>query len=280
MRRSQLAVAVVILSVASSAGAADGVLVVEKTTSATGTRTTQVQLEKNRMRAETASRGADVVIFDGTAQVLRILDTDGKSYREMTKADVDSMGDQLGQMMAMMREQLAKMPPEQRAQVEAMMQGRGGGPGMGAMSAPQIEYRKAGSDTVGKWACEKYEGYREGRKVAELCTVSPQALGFTPADFAVSEQLTEFFSKLAPQIGDQVFRVGKAGPQGFSGVPVRRITFGADGTPSTTAEIAEVSRQRFPDSLFALPSDFQKTEMPMMGGPGRGVGRGRGRGRE
>lgn len=271
------------LGLASIGSAADGVLVVERTTTAAGaTRTGQIQIEKSRMRADIAgARGADVAIFDGTQQVLRVLDSDKKSYREMTKAEVDAMGEQLSGMAAMMRAQLEKMPPAQRAQVEAMMQGRGGG-AFGGAPAEKTEYRKTGSDKVGKWTCDKYEGYRGQRKVVELCTVPPQTLGFTAEDFDVSGELSAFFSKLVPQADDTLFRIGKPGELGFSGLPVRRVSIGTDGKPVSTTEITDVSRQRFADTLFAVPADFKKIDMPTMGpggGEGRGAGRGAGRGR-
>ena len=58
---------------------------------------------------------------------MRLIDDDGKTYNEMTKADVDRMGGQMDGAMAQMQEQMKSMPPEQRARMEALMKGRGGG---------------------------------------------------------------------------------------------------------------------------------------------------------
>src|SRR6185369_830261 len=70
--------------------AADGVLIVEKTTSGGNTKTSQIQIEKERMRAESAD--GQTVVFDGTRQVLWLVNDGRKSYNEMTKADADRMG--------------------------------------------------------------------------------------------------------------------------------------------------------------------------------------------
>ena len=52
--------------VASPLFAADGVLVVEKTTTGANVRTSQIQIEKTRMRAEVEGpNGQQVMIFDG-----------------------------------------------------------------------------------------------------------------------------------------------------------------------------------------------------------------------
>jgi hypothetical protein len=243
--------------------AADGILIVEKTTTNGMTRTNQIQIEKSRLRAENdTARGKQIIIFDGAAQVLRTINPDAKTYNEMTKADVDRLGGQMQDAMALMQEQMKNMPPAARAQMEAMMRGRG----MTAEPAKTV-YRKTGTDKVGKWTCDKYEGTRGGEKVSELCTVPPATLGFTPGDFEVTRQMAEFFAKLVPQGGDQLFKIGSPAANGFSGLPVRTVTF-RNGAPSFTSEITDASRQNFPDSIFAVPAGYTKRDL--MGGRGRG----------
>jgi hypothetical protein len=147
--------------------------------------------------------------------------------------------------------------------MEAMMQqGRGM---MGAMVPARPEYKKAGTDKVGRWTCDKYEGTRNGEKASEICTVDPSAFGFAMGDFEISKQFAEFFSKMMPQGMDRLFTVGSSGPAGFSGIPVRSVSYGAGGKETSTMEMTDVSRQTFPDSLFAVPAGFQKREFPGMG---------------
>jgi hypothetical protein len=261
--------AVVVLN-AAVAGAADGVLIATKITSASGGVTnSQVQIEKTRMRAEGggANGRRQTMIFDGTAQVLRMIDDEAKTYSEMTKADIDKLSGQMSGAMAQMQEQMKNMPPEARARMEEMMKGRG--MAMPASNAPTTEYKRVGTDKVGKWSCDKYEGTRGGQKVSEVCTVAPSALGFNSSDFEVTKQMAEFFSKLIPQGADSLFRIGADTPNGFSGVPVRTVTY-RNGAPSGTTEITDVTRQSFPDSTFAVPAGYEKRDM--MGGRGRDRG--------
>jgi hypothetical protein len=251
---------------AAATEAADGILISQKTTSASGTVTThQIEIEKTRMRAESDAAGGRTmkVVFDGTAQVIRTIDDEAKTYTEMNKADMDRMSAQMSGAMAQIQEQMKNMPPEARKRMEAAMPGRGAGAG----AAPPTEYKKIGTDKVGKWNCDKYEGTRNGEKVSELCTVPPATLGFTPGDFEVTAQMAEFFSKLVPQGGDQLFRIGSPAANGFAGLPVRTVTF-RNGAPSLTSEITDASRQTFPDSIFAVPAGYTKRDM--MGGRGRG----------
>jgi Domain of unknown function (DUF4412) len=249
--------------------AADGILIVEKTTTGGTTRTNQIQIEKNRLRAENdTARGKQIIVFDGVAQVLRTINPDAKTYSEMTKADVDRVGGQMQDAMAQMQEQMKNMPPAARAQMEAMMRGRG----MPAAPA-KTEYRKTGTDRVGKWTCDKYEGFQGDQKVSEICTVDPKVLGFAAADFDVTRQMGAFFQQMLPQQANQMFTIGQAETQGFSGIPVRRTSTIAN--VQTTTELTDVTRQNFPDASYAVPAGFQKQE-GLFGAP---AGRGR-RGRD
>lgn len=245
--------------------AADGLLIVQKVTTGTGAPlVNQTQIDSTRMRTESASpTGAkQVVLFDGTRQVMTMIDPDKKTYSEITKADVEAMAGQMAGVMAQMQEQMKNMPPEQRAQFEAMMKGRGAVPPGAA--APRTQYRKTGTDTVGKWTCDKYEGYTGDQKTSDLCTVDPKVLGFTAADFEVSKQMAAFFKSFMPQLADVGFKVGTVAEQGFSGVPVKQ-TMTIGGRQMMT-EITEVTRQAFPDSVFQVPAGYQKTTL---GGRGR-----------
>jgi len=238
--------------------AAAGTLIVEKTTAADGpARTHQIQIEKDWMRAEhdTPSGEKGAFAFDGVKQVIWIINYEKKTYSEMTKADVEGMSHQMTEAMGRMQEHMKSLPPDQRARMEEMLKGRGM-PGSAPAPAPRLTYRKVGTDVVGRWTCDKYEGYRDSQKVSELCTVDPKVLGFVEADFDVARKLAEFFKQLMPQNADNVFSVGKGEDQGFSGVPIRRVFF--VGQRRTVTETTEVSRQSFPPSTFEVPSGFRK----------------------
>jgi len=265
-RHLSAALAATLALVAVPLSAADGILVVQKTTTAAGTQTHNVQIDQNRVRAETEGRGGGTqsVIFDGAKQTLWIINDARKTYTELTKADVDRIGAQMSGMMAQMQEQMKNMPPEQRERMEAMMRGRGAAPAAAAAAKPT--YKKVGTATVGKWTCDQYEGYEGDKKTSEVCTVDPKALGFTAADFQVTRQLADFFGALMPQNMTRMFAIGSAEQQGFSGVPVRQVTI--TGDQRVTSELVDAKRTSFPPSTFDVPAGYTK-EAAMAGGRGR-----------
>jgi hypothetical protein len=265
--------AVTVVSFAARVWAADGVLIVQKvTTSGGASKTNQIQIEQHRMRAEIAgpAGASQSMVFDGVHEVMMMIDDDHKTYSEITKADVEAINQQMSAAMEQMQSAMKNMTPEQRAQMEAMMnRARGAGRAMGAAATPAtMQYRKVGTDTVGKWTCDKYEGTRDGQKVQELCTVDPKVFGFTMGDFAVSKDMADFFQKMMPPgmarsmpSAAELFHIGTPEEHGFSGVPVRTITY-SGGQVLTTHEITDVHRQTFADSVFQAPAGYTKKESP------------------
>lgn len=257
--------------------AAPGIVLVERVTANGAARTTQIHMTADKMRAEVQSPDGQlqVVIFDGSAQVMYVIVPERKTYMEMTKADVDRVAAQMPAMMAQARQMLEKLPPEQRAQLEAQLEKITGSraiPGSpGYLESMKPEFRKGGTDRVGAWTCDVYETLMNGKKVGDMCTVSFQALGFTSADFAMSQRMATFFRALVPQGADGLFQVGTPGGQGFEGVPVRRSVhmFGTQ----TVSELQSATRQNIADDVFVPPQGFQKSSMPAMpGGPGLPTG--------
>jgi len=246
---------------AGPAWAADGLVLVQSVTTGSGTAMThQIDIDAHRMRMESGGgpAGSQVFIFDGTRQVMIMVNDANKTYSEISKADLDALSGQMSAAMSQMQEAMKNMPPEQRARMEGMMRGRMGGAGAGAAARPT--FKKTGTGTVGKWTCDKYEGYTNGQKTMDVCTVDPKVLGLTTTDFAVTKDFADFFGKLIPSGAAQAFRVGNAEDQGFSGVPVQTIV--TTNGQTVTSEITDVHRQAFTDATFQPPAGYQKTDSP------------------
>lgn len=261
LRAGLTAMAMMSLAAGVTSGAS-GVIITAKAVSGGTPETHRIQLDADHLRADTGDNR--IVIFDGSKQVLEIVNTDQKTYRELTKADVDRLGQQVSGAMAQMQAQMANLPPDQRARIEAMMKGRGVNPAGAAAAKP--EYRKVGTDKVGKWTCDKYDVYQNGQKAGDVCTVSPSALGLSDSDLAVTKQMQTFFAallKFAPAAqANQLFTLRSFATDGLTGIPVRRTEPNGD-----SMELTDITRGNVPDSTFQVPDGFQK--QPFMAGRGR-----------
>ena len=239
-----LAVLLSSLTAATIAQSGEGILITQRVTSGGAPLTIQLQIQAARMRTEMAGPEGvtNVTIFDGGKGVLYNIDPVQRTYTEMTKADVAQLGAQLKVGPAEIQAQIEKLPPAQRAQMEAMMKG--------------VELTRSGSDKVGRWTCDNYELTLAGQKIGERCTVTLATLGFTAADFDVMNQMGAFYSVIASQLAGQLPGQGGVDAQGGADFPVRTVLMTPGGT--VTTEVIEASRQTFSDSSFAVPAGFTK----------------------
>ena len=245
----------IVLLLASSASA-QGVVLSMRQTRGDQAATTVMQLDSTHVRADLGrgSNGA-VVVFDGTAQVLRMIDSERKSYREVTRAQTA----QVGALLAAVQAQLEKFPPEQRKAMEAMLRGRAGMLAGGPALAP-ISYARTGPSKVGAWGCVLYDGLRDGQKVVEICAADGAEFGLTAADFQGVRQLVEFVKVLVPLAADEIAVYGSLEEQGFAGFPVRRTTL-VNGMPDTVTELVDLRRESIPASAFEVPAAFTREEL-------------------
>jgi hypothetical protein len=214
------------------------------------------------MRVETRSEGEDnIAIFRSDKNVFWIINTNDKTYTEMTKNDIRALKNQMDQAMQMMQEQMKNMPPEQRAMMEQMMKGRGS-----PAQPEKTVYKKVASGVkVNKWKCDKYEGYRGGEMTEEVWTTSWKDFGIEQKDFRVMQNMGDFMGELSSDVASQ-FHVGSdewEKEQGYPGVPVKTISYSM-GRQQHKTEIQVIKKERFDSSLFDLPSGLKKQSISDM----------------
>jgi hypothetical protein len=258
MRRITVSAALIgVLSAAGTAArAGDGILIAHVITSGHETVMHRAQIERTRMRSElVGQRGEkETVLFDRTAQIMRVMDDGAKTYSEVRGADSDRVGGHMAEAMADLRRQLQTASPAERPRIEAMIS---------ALTGPPLEYAKVGADKVGKWACDKYVVARKGQKIAEVCITEPAALGFTAQDLEIVKPFVEFYSKVTKGGAELLFNVGLTGPPGSAGIVVSVISF-AGGAAQSKTILTDATRETFSDSLFAVPTGYAKRDLPGM----------------
>ncbi|MEE8329359.1 MAG: DUF4412 domain-containing protein [Thermodesulfovibrionia bacterium] len=259
MKRFQAVLLAVILLAGFMAYAEAGVIITSIDTSFDDPRdsgTSTVYIGDNGMRVESRAEGeSNTMIFRSDKEVFWIINTADKSYMEMTKKDIKKIKGQMDEAMRMMQEQMKNMPPEQRAMMEQMMKGKA----MPAQPEKTVFKKVASGVKIGKWKCDKYEGYNGGQLTEEVCTTSWKSLGIEQKDFRVMKSMGEFMSELSPDAASQ-FNVGSdewEKEQGYPGVPVRTISYSM-GKKVFQTEIQDVKKQKIDSSLFELPKGLTK----------------------
>jgi len=201
------------------------------------------------------------MLFDDKAQILRLVDEDGKQYVDLTKDSRAAM-DPSGQL-AQMQKQLDAMPKEQRAMAEGMMKQAMAGM---AQAQEQLVYNWTTDKLkISGYDCTRVEGIRGDQKVTEYC-------GSTSDDFKLKESERQTVLDMQGYLRNFLIMV-KSDDQSVrafawdtktDGYPVLSRCF-ANGKMTLELTLATVSRKGPTDDKFKVDG-FKKMEMPK--GPG------------
>jgi len=201
------------------------------------------------------------MLFDDKAQILRLVDEDGKQYVDLTKDSRAAM-DPSGQL-AQMQKQLDAMPKEQRAMAEGMMKQAMAGM---AQAQEQLVYNWTTDKLkISGYDCTRVEGIRGDQKVTEYC-------GSTSDDFKLKESERQTVLDMQGYLRNFLIMV-KSDDQSVrafawdtktDGYPVLSRCF-ANGKMTLELTLATVSRKGPTDDQFKVDG-FKKMEMPK--GPG------------
>jgi hypothetical protein len=202
--------------------------------------------------------GRVTLIKDGT---LYIIDDAEKSYVAVDKATLEQLAKKISGAMEQVKEQLAKMPPEQRAQVEQMMPGMSGDDHKWTVEA--LDTGK--SDKVDGRSCRIWDVKRDGELDDQLCVVPYSSLAGKEnfqvvfANFAkVFEEMAKSIPMLAGMMTNEFSAQAKV-----NGFPVRSRAY-ESGKLGDEEHLMKVWREEaVPASVFEIPAGYKRKQMPL-----------------
>src|SRR6266568_4562459 len=231
---------------------------------------TQTNLDTKQVEPTTAYIDTDrmklvasdnIMIFRGDLNRAWLIEPQKRSYIEWTPETMQQMAGQV----AGANSQMAAA----RAQMEAMMAGRGGLAGLaggrgGAPAAPQVSYTRAGgSKTIAGWSCDQYRKTVNGQQEEDLCIARIAATGFSQADFQVFERFSNFMSPIMSQPSvpknDIMNWTDMNKAIGFQGVPLDTVMY-SSGKPNRQQTVNKAERSAIPASTYELPAGLTKQD--------------------
>jgi hypothetical protein len=247
------------LSSLSAHAQTQGVLIKGKDTRGGQTTVIEIRLDKNRFQTDLTAAGERFqAIFDGNKALFVQLNLSRKTYTEISKPELDRV------VTETIRQTMANLTPEQQARINLETFLNRNAP---TNIVPLIrEFFPFSKDKVGEWPCTNYAP--PGGAI--ICAADPALFGLTAADFDVLRQLEEFQLALmggagaaAPGRGVSISPAGNVFVSGLSeGKPftavVLKRTESANSARASTFEVTEIRRETLPQSLFEIPSDFEK----------------------
>ena len=193
---------------------------------------------------------------------LYIIDDADKSYIVFDKATMEQVAKRLSEQMDRLKEQLAKLPPEQRAQLEQTM---GGALGLDGKERT-VEVKDTGkTDKVDGRSCRVWEVTRDGQLDEQLCVVQYTALPGKENFSAVFGQFSKVFEDMAksvPMLSGMMANEFSAQVK-INGFPVRQRNY-EDGKLADEETLVKVWREEaIPASMFEVPANYQRKQMPL-----------------
>jgi hypothetical protein len=204
--------------------------------------------------------GRATLVKNGT---LFMIDDQDRSYVEFDKATMETLARTLNEAMGKMKEQLAKMPAEQREQMEQMLSAQM--PGLlGDGKQWSVEAIDTGrSETVDGRNCRVWDVKRNGELDDQLCVVPYSALPGKENFQAVFSDFAKAFeemAKSAPMLSGVMSNELTAQSK-VNGFPVRSRGY-ENGKLADNEQVVSIWREeQIPASMFEVPAGYKRKTM-------------------
>ena len=209
----------------------------------------------------------DYMLYDAKRDVAIHVNSGNQQYTEIDRASIAKMAESVAQVrqemapqMAMMREQLKNMPPEQRAMIEQRM---GGSVNFGAMEtkpAARVTTVKRGSDKIAGFKCQRYDVMKDKARVGDVCIATDTGAGMSKADFSTVSAAMKFMRDMAKNAEEMA--AGMGGPEmslgDIDGLPVSA----KDLRSGREYRLVKVSDADLDDARFNAYRSMKKEELP------------------
>lgn len=213
--------------------------------------------QDGKLRIEEGERM--VMIFRD--QALYALDTQDRTYHVIDQQTIQQMADKLNPVLKQMQEQLAQLPPEQRAQMEQLMGGQI--PGMGAQ--PKVEMRRTSRNgEYAGHACRFVEVLENGTLSDEVCVTDAKHLPGADEFMAVAKQMSALMKQFTKAIQipglAQVTERYSTQFEELGGIPVFTRHY-SDGQPDSETQLESIRSRSLPANLFEVPQGYTRKDM-------------------
>lgn len=243
----------------STAALADLTLVNE---AVTGGKTRTVTLSAKGSKAYFEMKEADgpsrTMVRDGDAKKLYVIDHVKKVVLVVTEEDSKQVEEKQAALRAQMQAQLAKMPAEQRARMEATMLP----PTDAKPPVFSYEKKKTPARKIAGYSCQDYAIKRDGQLSGEGCFTSWKDLGLTAEEFKTT-MLKAMPNMAGNPMGQAAFEATESAP----GYPVWRTHFNAEGQVTTQTTLKSIAKSAVAAENFELPKDYAVKSMAEAMGP-------------
>jgi hypothetical protein len=223
-------------------------------------------VQNGRVLVKNAGDANTDLLFDPANAVMYIVDHSSSSYMALNEQALAAIEQQTSGLRAMMEQQLQGIPPEQRAQMEQMMQN------MGINTAPPVERPVPTLETIGDtsysgFECSERRVMEGTQQIATVCLSKGNNLGLSETDYQTLLGMQNFTFNLASQAKDLAAQMGNSIPN-FSGASLDSLIIqGCDdsGSSASSMNITGIQDGALPGGTTNLPEGYSAQQMPDLG---------------
>ena len=245
----------------------DATVVYEQSTS-TQKSINSMQIKDGKIRFTPPNQNSNYSLYDSNKGSLTHVDVVQKKYLVMDEKDIEQQASQAKKQMDAMRQRMLDrmkdMPPEQKKQVEQMMNNH-----LSRVedkkNPNKLEQKKTSrTETISGIQCTIYENYLQGLKNSELCIVDADKIGLSNEDAKALMAMQEFMKRM--QKVAQEMMGASAQSNEINGIPLRTKLFAQDGSVKLETRLTSLSTDVISSETVSIPSDFQVMTMPKLPG--------------
>ncbi len=207
-------------------------------------------------------------------EILVVSHPDRKFHRinEATLEELSAQMQKASAAMKQLEQQMANMPPQQRAMMEKMMKGKM--PGMAGMGSNPLAIRMeaTGPGSWESYSCENYTVYVGDEKTQELCAVPPGEIEGAEEFIEAARNMAKFFEKFKEAIQMPAFANLAKSPVEIAGqvegFPVHTKEF-QNGSLQGERFLSSAKEESLSDDTFSPPAGYKEEKIAMgKGGSG------------
>lgn len=212
--------------------------------------------------------GDDWMLFDRVSNTMFMVNDQEQEYYVMDEAQMQALGQTLGNVNKQIEEALSQVPESQRAQMRAMMESMMPGGGGAGQAEELVDVNFTGQqDRVAGISCEIVETRINGQPESQLCIADPDALNLSSDELATVRAMGDFAEQMLNTMKEHA---GNLIPDGFSagsvvkvldnGVPIRVV----DKDSNDVSQLESVNADDVDANLLRVPAEYQRKSF----GPG------------
>ncbi|MEJ2060134.1 MAG: hypothetical protein P8Y64_06565 [Gammaproteobacteria bacterium] len=225
--------------------------------------------DRLRLTSRDAQGQRQIILFDAGKRQLTVLDPARKTYLELDEAtlarQMAALKQMRSQMRALMKAQIAKLPPEQREQAEARLQQQQAST---ADKEPDITLHQLSKrNRLLGVSCRELEVHYDGKPKSRVCLASAKNAGLTPSDAATLQGLYVFLEHLQASAMHNL-----AGPTRTAAPPqlmkrLNGVAMRIQPLPQGEAtHVVKLEHQPLPADTFVIPEGYTSLRIPGLPG--------------